>query len=267
VTGMLNPDDATLWHRATTTLLASWEAYARGTAGAAVVRHPGVAVAVFPEGPEREVYNNAVLGLGLGGGARARALDAMETTYRRAGVGRFAAWTQEHDAPMREALEGRGYAVSETTRAMSAVLAELGPLPTVIALERLGWRGYLTYLEALGLPAGLLAGVGEEAFDVVAARRDGRVVATGLAYVADGDCGIFNISTLPEARRQGLGTAVTAGLLHTARERGCSTASLQATPMAERLYARLGFRDLGCIVEYAPASAQAGAARHDDAAA
>jgi predicted GNAT family acetyltransferase len=44
---------------------------------------------------------------------------------------------------------------------------------------------------------------------------------------------------------------VTALLLHDALAAGCTTASLQA--MAERLYARLGFRDLGRILEYAPA--------------
>jgi predicted GNAT family acetyltransferase len=46
---------------------------------------------------------------------------------------------------------------------------------------------------------------------------------------------------------------VTALLLHDAMARGCTTASLQATAMAERLYSRLGFRDLGRILEYVPA--------------
>jgi len=35
-------------------------------------------------------------------------------------------------------------------------------------------------------------------------------------------------------------------------ERGCQTASLQSTPMAERVYAAAGFRDLGRIFEYVP---------------
>ena len=34
---------------------------------------------------------------------------------------------------------------------------------------------------------------------------------------------------------------------------GCSTASLQSTAMAERVYAAVGFRDLGRILEYVPA--------------
>jgi len=47
---------------------------------------------------------------------------------------------------------------------------------------------------------------------------------------------------------------VTAAQLHHARNRGCETASLQSTPMAERLYAALGFRDLGSFLEYTPPS-------------
>jgi ribosomal protein S18 acetylase RimI-like enzyme len=86
----------------------------------------------------------------------------------------------------------------------------------------------------------------------VIARLDGAAVATALAFDHGGDCGIYNVGTLERARRRGLGSAVTAFHLHDARARGCQTASLQATPMAERLYAAVGFRDLGRILEYVP---------------
>ena len=73
-----------------------------------------------------------------------------------------------------------------------------------------------------------------------------------MAFDHDGDCGVFNVGTLEAARRRGLGTALTERLLRDAAERGCSTASLQSTAMAERLYAGVGFRDLGQILEYVP---------------
>ena len=63
---------------------------------------------------------------------------------------------------------------------------------------------------------------------------------------------MFNVSTLEPARRRGLGTAITARLLRDGFERGCSTASLQSTATAERVYAAVGFRDLGRIIEYVP---------------
>jgi predicted GNAT family acetyltransferase len=58
-------------------------------------------------------------------------------------------------------------------------------------------------------------------------------------------------------RRRGLGTAVTARLVEDAAARGCATATLQATETAERLYAAVGFRDLGRFVEYVPGAAPA----------
>jgi predicted GNAT family acetyltransferase len=56
--------------------------------------------------------------------------------------------------------------------------------------------------------------------------------------------------TREHARRRGLGTALTALLAHEAAARGAITASLQSTEMAERVYAAVGFRDLGRFLEY-----------------
>jgi predicted GNAT family acetyltransferase len=58
--------------------------------------------------------------------------------------------------------------------------------------------------------------------------------------------------TLEAARRRGLGSALRARYVHDALERGCSTASLQSTPLAERVYKAVGFRDLGRFLEYVP---------------
>ena len=108
------------------------------------------------------------------------------------------------------------------------------------------------YLRAAELPAGLLEHVDEDAFHVRIAGLGGESVATGFAFDRDGDSGIFNVGTHEHARRRGLGTAVTALLVHDAAARGCRTASLQSTAMAERIYAAVGFRDLGRILEYVP---------------
>ena len=86
----------------------------------------------------------------------------------------------------------------------------------------------------------------------IAFAASGENVATGMAFDLDGDCGIYNVGTLEHARRRGLGTALTALLLHDALARGCQTASLQSTDIAEGVYAAVGFRDLGQIFEYVP---------------
>jgi ribosomal protein S18 acetylase RimI-like enzyme len=243
------PSDADLYRRGIATLLASWEEYARGVADAAVARPPGVVAAVFPEGPERGVYNNAVLERGLGAAARVGAVEAMEAAYAAAGVDRFAAWVHETDRRMAADLERRGYTVSETTRAMGMELDRIRLPRPAADVRPSDWAEYLCVDE---LPPGLLAGVDPAAFHVVVGRLDGERIAVGIALDLDGDCGIYNVGTKKRARRRGMGTAVTGALLHDARDRGCETASLQSTPIAERVYAALGFRDLGRILEYAP---------------
>src|SRR5213596_2206063 len=111
--------DADLYRRGAETLVASWREYARGANGAAVRRLPGVVVAVFPDGPERVVYNNALIARDLTAAERRDALDSMEDAYAAAGVVRFAAWVHESDCGMRDAVEARGYTVDESTRAMA----------------------------------------------------------------------------------------------------------------------------------------------------
>jgi len=110
--------DAGLYLRGAETLLASWDAYALGSHGAAVIRSSGVAAAVFPNEPERGGYNNALLERDLGSSDRADALDAMEHAYASAGVNRFAAWVHQSDEGMRADLHRRGYTPNESTRAM-----------------------------------------------------------------------------------------------------------------------------------------------------
>jgi predicted GNAT family acetyltransferase len=240
--------DDELYLRGAETMVASWEAIARGSRGARVVRAAGVAAAVFPSEPERTVYNNALLDRG----APADALDATEAAYASAGVERFAAWVHESDEAMRAAVAARGYVLQESTRAMGMQLRDIRVAPPDLDLAPPDWSEYVLHLEHLGVPEGLLRYVDPGDFRLLLARRDGELVATALAFDRDGDRGIFNVSTLEHARRRGLGTALTALLAHEAAARGSVTASLQATEMAERVYAAVGFRDLGRFLEYAP---------------
>src|SRR4029079_17997415 len=118
-----------------------------------------------------------------------------------------------------------------------------------LGLDAPEWPAYVAWLESVGGPPGLLAGADPREFHLLIARG---AVATALAFDCGDDCGIYNVGTLEHARRRGLGTALTARLLHDARARGLRAPSVQATAMAERLYAALGFRDLGRIFELVP---------------
>ncbi len=135
---------------------------------------------------------------------------------------------------------------------MGMSLAELSFPLSEVDLGPLDWADYLDYLRLVGVPAGLLSGADPSAFHLLAARLAGETVATALAFDHEGDCGIYNMSTLEAARRRGLGAALTARQIQDARERGSSTTSLQSTQMAERVDAAVAFRDLGRFLEFVP---------------
>lgn len=241
--------DADLYLRGAETLLASWEEYARGATGAAVQRSPGAVIAVFPNEPERSVYNNALLERDLSAAGRTAALDAVEAAYVAADIQRFAVWMHESDEVMRGDVEQRGYSLDTSTRAMGMALHDVRlPRPEI----ELGPSDWFEYLRIVGVPPSFLGGADPGAYHVLVARLDGENVASAMAFDHGSDCGIYNVGTLEHARRRGLGTALTALHVYDALARGCQTASLQSTEMAERVYAAVGFRDLGRILEYVP---------------
>jgi hypothetical protein len=145
------------------TLVASFEAYARGARDATVLRLPGVTAAVFPHPPERAVYNNALL-------APDADLDVMEAAYASASVDRFAAWVHESDEAMRAELAARGYTLDTTTRAMGMDLDDLRVPRPELALDPPEWPAYVTWLESVGVPPGLLARADPNEFHLLIAR-------------------------------------------------------------------------------------------------
>jgi predicted GNAT family acetyltransferase len=129
---------------------------------------------------------------------------------------------------------------------------ELGDIRLPRPQIELGSPDWYEYLRIIEVPPGLLGGTDHAAFHVLIARLGGENVAAAMAFDLGSDCGIYNVTTLERARRRGLATALTAVHLHDALARGCRTASLQSTTMAEHVYAAVGFRNLGRILEYVP---------------
>lgn len=230
------------------TLVASWRCFALGSPGADVVDVAGATAARFPAEPAREVFNNA---LTFPGAPNPDALVAeVERVYADAGIARFALWVHESDAELLAHARRRGYVDHETTRQMGmhlADLTEVAPVPLDLVVEPSPaqmWR-------INGLAADVLPRL--STLDVLyVALVDDRPAVTALGFRHEGDCGVFNVATLPFARRRGLGAAITAAALSDARAAGCCTATLHATPMAEAMYAQLGFMDLGRVLELTP---------------
>jgi ribosomal protein S18 acetylase RimI-like enzyme len=83
------------------------------------------------------------------------------------------------------------------------------------------------------------------------ARLDGRPVATSLGATFDGVVAIYNVATVPEARRRGAGGAITAAAMADAQRQGATWAILESSEMGRSVYERLGFRQVTQVAIYA----------------
>ena len=228
-------------------MLRSWAYLASGSPGAEVIEAEGAAIAAFVRSPDREFLNNAVLERGQPNPGAT--LDAIERAYAARRIERYAVWVHESEPETAAELKSRGYRYDSSTRTMAMLVSELGEVDTSpLGLATVGldefWR--------IGGVEGLVPELAPAGAHFYVSRLGGESAATLMAFDHEGDCGIYMVGTLPTARRRGIATALSAHAVTEAGERGCATASLQATPMAEGVYARVGFRDLGRFDEYVP---------------
>jgi GNAT superfamily N-acetyltransferase len=87
-------------------------------------------------------------------------------------------------------------------------------------------------------------------FRTYLALLNGKPVATSQLFTSAGVAGIYNVTCLPEARGQGVGTAVVLAPLLAAREMGYCVGILQASSMGYNVYRRIGFQDFGKLSLY-----------------
>lgn len=86
----------------------------------------------------------------------------------------------------------------------------------------------------------------QSSLSVCLAERDGEPVGSGYCLVTDGDAGpaayIAGVAVLPDARRLGVGAAVSSWLVRRGLDAGAQLAHLHPdTDQAARIYTRLGF--------------------------
>jgi GNAT superfamily N-acetyltransferase len=88
----------------------------------------------------------------------------------------------------------------------------------------LGWGQHLPYRRFLG-------------------RLNGEAVATSSLFMGAGVAGLYSVGTLPQARGQGIGSAISLAPLLVARSLGYNISILQSSPAGYSIYRKIGFHE------------------------
>ena len=90
----------------------------------------------------------------------------------------------------------------------------------------------------------------EARFQTYLALLHGKPVGTSQLFLSEGVAGIYNVTCMPEARGQGIGSAITLAPPLEAREMGYQIGVLQASQKGYNVYRRVGFQDFGKLSLY-----------------
>jgi GNAT superfamily N-acetyltransferase len=226
--------------------------FSHGSEGARVVALDGVVALVTPATPERSVLNSVLYADPT---RLERALGELTDLYADAGIEAWTVWVHPGDRETAGRLEQRGHKLDATPAAMGREIAGAeAHMPRGVEWTReadlaellrvndgaYGWAETRPWTRALG-------GLPPDRARVYLARVDGEPACTLLIYDHAGDCTVWLVATLKPARGRGLAYGLLGQALVDARERGCTTTTLQATKLGEPVYARLGYRSLGTI--------------------
>lgn len=225
---------------------------ARVTAGGFVAEHAGVTCLGHPRGT---VLTNMAL---VTGAIDARALHAHAADAFGAAGLPWSVWTRAHaDTALEHHLPEAGFFPLAEVPAMALVAAGAEPaLPAGVVVRPVADARDVTAYRRVMLDAWSVYGVPEASTaarfatldglagtDVQAflAWRGGEPVAGAVLYPTDGVAGVGWVGTIGEAQGRGYGAVVTWAVVAEGRRRGCAVASLQASPMGEPVYRRMGF--------------------------
>lgn len=168
-----------------------------------------------------------------------------------------------------ELLQARGLTQAGTLTGMAVRLEALPddlPTPSGFAVERVRdaaafqrWRR--AYVDGFEMPEGAARAL-VDCYTAIGFDDDlpfrhyigvlgGETVASATLFLGAGVAGVWHVGTIPAARRQGIGAAMTLATLQDAHALGYAVGTLYASEMGTAVYRRMGFQEYGRAVQYA----------------
>ncbi|MEV7278168.1 GNAT family N-acetyltransferase [Streptomyces sp. NPDC093111] len=206
--------------------------------------------------------------LGHEGAVSVAAVEAVRARQRELGAPEAFEWVAETTPGLRAAVEASGLVVHEHPLMVLAEGAGTpGALPEGVTVRMVG-VGDPALEAAVAAPYAAFGatptpGAAGQVRDRIAAGltrlaaafdASGTALAAGQHQTVGTVSEVVGVGTRPEARRRGLGLAVTAALVADARAAGVTTVFLSATDATvARMYARLGFRTVATALIAEPA--------------
>jgi hypothetical protein len=225
---------------------------ARVTAGGFVHEHDGVTCLGHPRGT---VLTNMAIVTGAIDVDTLRAHAAA--AFGAAGLP-WSTWTRAHaDAALEQRLPDAGFfplaevpamtlldAGAEPPQPPGIVVRPVADARDVTAYRRVmldAWSVYGVPEESTAARFATLEGLAGPDVQAFLVWRDGEAVAGAILYPAHGVAGVGWVGTVGEAQGRGYGACATWAVVAEGRRRGLQVASLQASPMGEPVYRRIGF--------------------------
>lgn len=222
-------------------------------AGGAIVEADGVVASFVPAAPDSPTLNAAIA---LGATLEPALLDQLAGRYGDVGIQRWGVWTDGSKRRVVAVLETAGLRMTSSSSGMGAAIEALalnGRAPAAPAdLATVGHVNDLAYGNPDGRLERTLAPLPAGVLRAYRADHGGRPASVALALHHEQDCGISFVATAPHARRHGLATDVMQRVAVDAREAGCTSTSLQATNLGEKLYTALGYRKVSDMQLWEP---------------
>jgi GNAT superfamily N-acetyltransferase len=237
-------------------LIALREFYARvgrNAPDAQLIVRNGLIATVNPGARKASLFNSVIY---EEPGAIERELAELALAYDRAGVLAWAVWVPDDDVASKELLAAAGHVLDTSPRMMGVRLADLDFSDhnmDGITWTREGSSDAINEINdaAYGLPPGLCErGFGllsPDHFNLYVAEHEGEPGACVVSFDYDGDCGVWAVATVPEARNRGLSKALMRQALLDAREAGSQTSTLQASVLGKPVYDTVGYEDHGAF--------------------